>query len=72
MSHNHNIDKPRKIANLKQYVKLRTIRANTALINGKIILDGREYCKEVYEYLFPKPELKYIVQQLDKTQVQNS
>jgi len=60
----------RKVANIAEYVRSKTARANTALIDGKIILDGRVWSKEDYDREWPEPVLKYRVEQIDGRQVE--
>jgi len=60
----------RKVANIAEYVRSKTARANTALIDGKIILDDRVWSKEDYDREWPEPVLKYRVEQIDGRQVE--
>lgn len=62
-------EKIRKIANLSEYLFLKEVRANTALIGGKIFFDGVEWTPEEYARAFPEPQLKYVATQLDGRQV---
>lgn len=59
-----------RITNLAEYLFLKEVRANTALIAGKIIYNGRVWSKEEYEAAFPVPVLKYSSIQLDSKQVE--
>jgi len=60
----------RKVSNIAEYVRSKTARANTALIDGKIILDGKVWSKEDYDREWPEPVLKYRVEQIDGRQVE--
>jgi len=59
----------RKVANIAEYVRSKTARANTALIDGKIILDGKVWDLAEYNREYPIPVLKYNVINLDKRQL---
>lgn len=60
----------RKVANIAEYVRSKTARANTALIDGKIILDGKVWDLDEYNREYPEPVLKYRVEQIDGRQVE--
>jgi len=64
------IDPYHQIINLTEYVYLRTVRANTCLIGGKIIYEGKQYNEADYNTTFPEPVLKYDTLNADKTQVE--
>ena len=59
-----------RITNLKEYLFLKEVRANTALIGGKIIYNGREWDKAEYEAKYPVPTLKYNTIQIDGKQIE--
>lgn len=59
-----------QITNLAEYIRLKEVRANTALIGGKIIYNGREWDKAEYEAKYPVPTLKYNTIQIDSKQVE--
>lgn len=59
-----------RITNLKEYLFLKEVRANTSLINGQIIYANRVWPVDLYEKTFPKPTLKYSSLQIVKGQVE--
>lgn len=58
-----------RISNLSQYLYLKEVRANTSLIDGKIIYGGKEWTKEEYEAAHPEPKLEYDIVRLDSKQI---
>lgn len=59
-----------RITNIIEYCRLRTVRANTGLINGKIVYDGITWDDKDYFSIFPEPKLQYDINRLDKTQIE--
>ncbi len=52
------------IANLQEYVRNHMIRQRAGWINGKYLLDGREYTEDEFNQMFPAV-LLYETVQLD-------
>lgn len=58
--------------NIEQYVFLKSVRANTALIDGQIVYNGKVYSEKDYLREYPEPKLEYQTEQLDKRQISHS
>lgn len=55
--------------NISEYIRLKEVRANTALIDGQIVYNGKVYSEKDYLREFPEPKLEYQTEQLDKRQI---
>ena len=66
----NNYETVRRIANLSEYLFLKEVRANTELINGKIVFDGVEWTEQEYNLAFPEPQLRYVSELLDGRQIE--
>ena len=60
----------KRVVNMVEYCRLKEVRANTALIGGRIFYDGRYWDKDEYNAAFPEPKLKYAAVQIDGRQVE--
>ena len=56
--------------NMVEYCRLKEVRANTALIGGRIFYDGRYWEEAEYEAKFPKPVIVYDNIQIDGRQIE--
>ena len=65
MSNSRSPHEGRRVENAVEYCKLKEVRANTALIGGKIIYEGKVWESDIYEAAFPPPVLRYKGLQLD-------
>lgn len=68
----NNYETVRRIASLSEYLFLKEVRANTGLINGKIVFDGVEWEPDEYYRAFPEPTLKYVSELLDGRQIETA
>jgi len=64
-------DRNKRIANLHEYLYLKSVRAETGLIGGRIFYNGRFFTKKRYDQLFPEPVIKYKAIQLDGKQLKS-
>jgi len=60
----------RRVSNLKEYLHLKEVRANTGLILGKPYYNGILWDVQEYEQTFPVPKLKYDIVQIDGRQIE--
>lgn len=58
------------IGNLREYIYLKSVRAETGFIGGRIFYRGKFYTQAEYADRFPEPALVYIVENPDGKHIQ--